>query len=277
MTISITTLCENTVPLSGRELIGEHGLSFFIESGDCRILFDAGQGLGLRKNAATLGIDLTSVDQVVLSHGHYDHSGGLNALFDENRHTTITAHPDALEDKLARTRTGYRYIGMAPDIRNRLDRDATLRLESSSVTIAPGIMTTGEVPLRTDFEAVNPEFFVRRRGREIPDPMADDQALIVETEKGLVILLGCSHRGVINTLLHATALVPGKPVHAVMGGLHLGRASDSRLRAVADSLKQFDIETIIVGHCTGARAIHYLACEFPGRVHTNTVGRILKC
>ena len=275
MNITVTTLVENTVPSGKKGLIGEHGLSFFIETGCQTLLFDTGQGRGLLNNAAVLDLDLNSVDTVVLSHGHYDHAGGVPAFAGLNKRFTLIAHPAVYDDKLIRDKTAFRNIGMPFDQQYLQDRNCKLRLEKASVEICPGVMTTGEIPMVTDFEAVESGFYIRKQGRVIPDPMADDQALILDTPKGLVVLLGCSHRGIINTLEHVLTLTGRHRIHAIMGGLHLGNVSDAGLKPVVESLRKFKIMKMVVGHCTGMRAIIRLFNEFPGSVTVNTVGHTM--
>ncbi len=136
-------------------------------------------------------------------------------------------------------------------------------------------MTTGEIPLENDFEGQESVFFIQKDNEITPDDLADDQALILDTDKGLVVLLGCSHRGVINTLNHVVRLTGKRTVHAILGGLHLGKAPDLKLRKIIDHLAGFELEKIGVGHCTGPRAFVALSKEFPGRVFLNTVGNVM--
>ena len=125
---------------------------------------------------------------------------------------------------------------------------------------------------KNDFEAVESGFFIKKDRVVYPDTLADDQALILDTEKGLVVLLGCSHRGVINTLTHVTHLTGKRKIHAILGGLHLGKATEGQLKKIMDHLHTYGLEKIGVGHCTGPRAFLRLANEFADRVYFNTVG-----
>jgi 7,8-dihydropterin-6-yl-methyl-4-(beta-D-ribofuranosyl)aminobenzene 5'-phosphate synthase len=118
-------------------------------------------------------------------------------------------------------------------------------------------------------------FYIKKQNGVIADTLIDDQAVILDTEKGLTVLLGCSHRGVINTLNHVVRLTGKKSIHAVLGGLHLGKASDSKLSKIMDHLRGFGLEKIGVGHCTGTRAFVALSNEFPNRVFLNTVGNVV--
>jgi 7,8-dihydropterin-6-yl-methyl-4-(beta-D-ribofuranosyl)aminobenzene 5'-phosphate synthase len=275
MNFKVTTLCENHIGHGGKNLIGEHGLSFYVEADDRFILFDTGQNLAIANNAEVLGIDLGRIDTVVLSHGHYDHSSGLKSLLDCNTKFTLCAHPDVFGPKLRGAGDNHKYIGIPID-RNALEQKGiNIRLDEDSARIAPGITTTGEIAFENDFEAVEPEFHLKN-GEDYPsDTLADDRALILDTEKGLVVLLGCSHRGVVNTLNHVTQITGRQRIHAILGGLHLGKASDEKLSKIVDHLGAFGLEKIGVGHCTGPKAFVALANEFKEKVFLNTVGHVM--
>jgi len=272
----ITTLVENAVAQSGKALLAEHGLSFYIEAGDRRILFDTGQNLAISNNARVLGIDLSQIDTVVLSHGHYDHSGGLQSILDRNKSFTLHGHPDVFSSKVKKTNGSYKYIGIPVAKNDIVGCGISLQLNRDSVEIAPGVITSGEISLKNDFEDGEPMFFLKNDEGVIPDPLADDQALILETTKGLVVLLGCSHRGVINTLSHVAQLKGNHKINAILGGLHLGKASDAKLSKIIEHLRGFDPDMVGVGHCTGQRAFLALANEFIDRVFLNTVGTVIE-
>jgi 7,8-dihydropterin-6-yl-methyl-4-(beta-D-ribofuranosyl)aminobenzene 5'-phosphate synthase len=276
MKSKITTLVENTVAQSGKKLIGEHGLSFYIETQSNKILFDTGQNLAIANNAQVLGIDLSLVDTVILSHGHYDHTGGLKSLLACNRNFTLYAHPDVFGQKVKGVDDNFKYIGI-PVAKNFLEeKGIEIKLDKKAVQIAPGIMTTGEIPLENDFEGLESVFYIKKENEVVADTLTDDQAVILDTDKGLTVLLGCSHRGVINTLNHVARLTGKKRIYALMGGLHLGKASDAKLSKIMDHLRGFGLEKIGVGHCTGTRAFVALSNEFPNRVFLNTVGNVVR-
>ena len=276
MHFTITTLVENSVAQSGKALLGEHGLSFYIEADERKILFDTGQNLAISNNARVLGIDLAQIDTVVLSHGHYDHSGGLRSILESNKDFTLYGHPDVFSPKVKKTNGNYKYIGIPVEKNDIVNSGITLKLGRHPVEIAPGVMTSGEIALENDFEDAEPMFFLKKDKEVIPDTLADDQALILETDKGVVVLLGCSHRGVINTLTHVARLKGTAKIHAILGGLHLGKASDGKLAKIIDRLRGFSLEMLGVGHCTGPRAFLALATEFKDRVFLNTVGKVIE-
>lgn len=276
MQFKVTTLVENSVAQSGQALLAEHGLSFYIETGNRKILFDTGQNLAISNNARVLGIELNQIDTVVLSHGHYDHSGGLQSILERNKDFTLYGHPDVFSPKVKKTNGNYKYIGIPLKKNDIVDCGVSLQLSCEPVEIAPGVMTSGEIALENDFEDAEPMFFLKKDETAVPDTLADDQALILDTAKGVVVLLGCSHRGVINTLNHVAQLKGNRKIHAILGGLHLGKASDGKLAKIIGHLREFDLAMIGVGHCTGPRAFLALANEFKDRVFFNTVGNVIE-
>jgi len=261
--VKVTILVDNTVTAAAG-VRGEHGLAFWIEIGANRVLFDTGQGLVLADNAHVLGVDLGAVDTVVLSHGHYDHTGGLaEVLRAATGAVTVHAHPEALAPKYKRDATGVRCIGIPPGIRQTLMAGHTrLVLSRASVEVAPGIRTTGEIPRQHPEEAIAEPFCRDAEGR-LPDPLLDDQAIFMETARGTVVLLGCAHSGVINTLDHVRQLTAGKPVRAVIGGMHLGAATPKRIEWTLRELRRFGTELLVPLHCTGQKAAAALWTAFP--------------
>jgi 7,8-dihydropterin-6-yl-methyl-4-(beta-D-ribofuranosyl)aminobenzene 5'-phosphate synthase len=222
-----------------------------------------------------LDIDLSRIDAVVVSHGHYDHTGGLEHLLKKNTAFSLYGHHDIFDDKLRSRKSGaYKKIGIPLNKNIFRNTDVQIRLSKDTAEIAPGVFTSGEIPQKNDFESIESLFFVQRDGEIIADPLADDQAVILDTEKGLVVLLGCSHRGVINTLNHVDRLFPENKIHAIIGGLHLGKASDDKLEKIIDHLGAFDLERIGVSHCTGTRAMLALFERFKDKVFVNSVGTV---
>jgi 7,8-dihydropterin-6-yl-methyl-4-(beta-D-ribofuranosyl)aminobenzene 5'-phosphate synthase len=276
MQFKITTMVENAVPImSGKKLIGEHGLSFLIETRGQRLLFDTGQYMALENNARVLGTDLAGVDKVILSHGHYDHTGGLKHLLNCNSHFSLYAHPDVFARKLMKRKGRYREIGNPVSKNDLVKSGVKLVLDYAPVEITPKILTTGEIPLEGEIESVAKGFFVDKDGRKIPDTLADDLAVILKTGRGPVVVLGCSHRGVINTLSHVQNIIGEKNIYAVIGGLHLVKTTGKKLGTIIERLERFNLEKIVVGHCTGNDAIQALYSRFKDKLILNTVGNII--
>lgn len=272
--LKIVVLAENTA--EGRGIQGEHGLAFWIECAGQRILFDTGQGLVLSGNAAVLNVDLSTAEAVVLSHGHYDHTGGLAQVLERVvRPLPVYAHPGALEPKYRAKASGVYPIGMPVScLRAARGRAARLSLSTDAVVIAPGIRMTGEIPRIHDEERSQEHFCLDDEGRQ-DDPVADDQALIVETGTGIVVLLGCAHAGVINTLDRVRDLTDRAPLRAVVGGMHLRSATPERLAWTIRELRRFDIASLYPMHCTGFAATAALWQALPGRVQSAGAGAAL--
>lgn len=272
--VSVTVLVENTA--QGHGLLAEHGLAFWIEIGPRRILFDAGQTDIVSHNAALLDLDLSSMDAMVLSHGHYDHTGGLPAIARSNtrreKGVVAYAHPRAMEDKYARNADGTgRYIGMATDSRNALHTSFELLKTEAPAEVGEGLMVTGPIPRVTDFEDTGGPFFKDAECRQ-PDDLIDDQAAFFETSAGTIVVLGCAHAGIVNTLNYIMQLVPDRPIHTVMGGTHLVTANERRMTKTVEALRAIDIQRLFPLHCTGFQAAARLWKEFPNRVRACPVG-----
>ncbi|OPZ31450.1 MAG: Metallo-beta-lactamase superfamily protein [Lentisphaerae bacterium ADurb.BinA184] len=261
--IAITVLADNTV--AGGGLLAEHGLAFWVETGPHRLLFDTGQGLALAANARQLRIALASVTAVALSHGHYDHTGGLrDVLAAASQELPIHMHPEALGPHFHCAAGGGRDIGLPADIRSALSRPpAHLILTPMPSAVAPGVFLTGEVERIHPQETIDEPFFRDAAGNE-PDGIRDDQALFFATAEGFVVLLGCAHSGLINTLDTVLRVTGGQPIHTVIGGMHLRAASPARLAWTLESLRRFNLRQLLPTHCTGTAAAAALWNAFPG-------------
>ncbi len=221
MPIQVTTLTENTAGRSN--LLAEWGLSILIEADDQKILLDTGQSFSAAYNAAALGVDLSQIDRIVFSHGHFDHTGGLPYILKlMRRQVEIIAHPDIWAPKYAkRPEQDEHYIGV-PFPREFAETFGTsFNLTREPVWISGNIVTSGEIPLLTEYEEIDPVLYVKEKGGLKADPLWDDQAIFLKSENGLVIIPGCAHRGIINTIRHAQKLTGLEPVYAVIGGTHL--------------------------------------------------------
>ena len=268
-TFRVTVLSDNCA--SARAARGEHGLSYFIETGAHCAFFDVGQGLVLAENAQALGLDLGVVEAIALSHGHYDHTGGLPiALAAARGPVAVHLHPDALQSKY----NGKRSIGMPPAAREAL-AGSNVRLVQSREPgeVLPGLFRTGEIPRPHPEETLAEVFHLDPESRA-DDPLLDDQSLYFDTDQGVVVLLGCAHAGVIHILERVRALANGRPLRAVLGGMHLGKASDARLRWTIEHLRGFGLRQLVPMHCTGPRAAAALWTAFPAACRPGGAGAV---
>jgi 7,8-dihydropterin-6-yl-methyl-4-(beta-D-ribofuranosyl)aminobenzene 5'-phosphate synthase len=263
--IRITAIVENTA--AGRGILAEHGLSWWIETDTHRVLFDTGQTPKvLAHNAARLNIDLTTADTVVLSHGHYDHTGGLLNVLQQADHPRLLLHPAAIERRYSRHQDGSAHdAGMPFEVSKRsLEQQANVTWTNSPTEVVPGLTVTGEVPRTTAYEDTGGAFYWDEACTQT-DPIADDQAIFFDTPSGLVVVLGCAHAGVINTMRYVQRLRDNRCIHAVIGGMHLLHASPDRMEKTIAALRDFDVGLIAPTHCTGARAAAQLFAAFPDR------------
>jgi len=268
--IRITTLIEN----SKGEHLGlkcEHGQAIHIDTGTHEVLFDTGQSGAFIENAANLRIDLSGLDFVVLSHGHYDHSGGFRALSDLGAGFELVVGKGFFEEKYAVSGDGgCEFLG------NNFTADYLQEknihyseLASPLRELLPGIYVLGGFPRVHGDEVIRDRFRLLRDGTFVRDPFDDEIMLGVDTPKGLVAILGCSHPGMRN-MLDAFASRLGKPIYAVLGGTHLVEASPEGLDAAMDYLKNANIGAIGVSHCTGPQATQKLKSSGAPYYHNGT-------
>ncbi|MFA5203930.1 MAG: MBL fold metallo-hydrolase [Lentisphaeria bacterium] len=271
--VKLILLANNLVRRPG--LLAEHGLAFWLDDGTHRLLFDTGQGLVLRHNAAALGLDLERVTDVVLSHGHYDHTGGLAHV----AAMTTPASPRLwmLADAMAAPRFSRHQDGSMHDIAMpapsrevlaRFDRP-TPPAAPGPVEVMPGVFATGPIPRVHAWEKTG-GFFWDAAGREADD-IPDDQALWLDTVEGVVVLLGCAHAGCLNTLERVRRQSGGRPLAAVVGGTHLSGADSARLAHTVAALRELAPAKLVPLHCTGD-AVGILKHEFPATCRAWGVG-----
>lgn len=262
----ITILMDNNA--AKPSLRTEHGLSMWIEIGDKRMLWDTGQSEGFFDNARQLGIDISAADAIALSHGHYDHTGGLARAIQSATNTAVYLHPNALEPKYSLKDGQCRFIGTGPEGQRRViekDRAGDVVYVRGRTEIFKRAVLTGPVPRQNAFENTGGRFFSEGRCR-CTDDLADDQSLSIECEKGLVVILGCAHSGVVNILDAVSQWTATQKIYAVIGGMHLVNADTNRIHETMRAFKRYDIQKIVPLHCTGSKAIQQLEQTFGDRV-----------
>jgi 7,8-dihydropterin-6-yl-methyl-4-(beta-D-ribofuranosyl)aminobenzene 5'-phosphate synthase len=271
MEIKITTLSENSAT---HEYLAEWGLSMFIEADGLRVLFDTGAGVAAVHNARLIGVDFKQVDKIVISHGHHDHTGGLrDVLKTMRKEVEVIAHPDIWASKYGRRgKDPVHFAGV--HFRQELleNLGARFNLTREPVRLTPHFLTTGEIPMVSGYEEIDSSLFDNTSGEMLPDAMNDDLAMVLDTDYGLVVILGCAHRGIINTLRRAQKLTGKELVYAAIGGTHLLNASAERLQKTVAELQEMGVQYLGVSHCTGFEASAYLAREFGERFFLNNAG-----
>jgi 7,8-dihydropterin-6-yl-methyl-4-(beta-D-ribofuranosyl)aminobenzene 5'-phosphate synthase len=257
--VRLSVLVDNNT-LTDRYFLGEPGLSFLLEADGARILFDAGYSDAFLRNAAKMGQDLLHLDWIALSHGHLDHSWGLiplAALFTEaliegqnRRVPVLAAHPAAMAP---RTNPAAGPIGSLLD-KPRIEEHFPVELSAEPRRLTDSVWLLGEVPRLLDFEQFQTKEVRRTPDGEVLDHVPDDTGLAVETSRGLVVVSGCAHAGICNTVEHARAVTGVSRVRGVIGGMHLLDAPAPRLLATADHLEALDLELLAPCHCTDLAA-----------------------
>lgn len=273
--MKLTILCENSV---GRAIpaIGEHGFSCLIESSGGTFLVDSGQGLGLLNNAQVLNKDLNQLDGVILSHGHYDHCGGLEPLLRHRGSVPVYAHPEVFAERYSKTDHALRFLGISQRRELLETLGAQFHFTPDFQQIADGIFVTGHIPRTTSYEQGDKALVQRTDvGEYVADPLNDDMAVVIDSARGLVVVLGCAHAGIINTLSYISEKMQRDHFYAVVGGTHLGPVSPKQFDLTVDALKQFHIEKLGVSHCTGQSRAAQLRNEFGKRFFYGSVGAIL--
>lgn len=271
MPLRITTLSENTAGFPG--VLAEWGLSVLIQTDDFKILLDTSTSISVPYNAPIFGLDLSTIDKIVLSHGHFDHTGGLKGVLKQiGKQVEVIAHPDIWARKYARGEGFERYIGV-PFSREELEAlGASFTLSREPVWITDDIVTTGEIAMIDEFEQLDPNMYVKEDDNWRSDELWDDRALIIKTNEGLVVILGCAHRGAINTLRHAQQITGVALIHTVIGGTHLTGATEERVVHTAAALQELGVQRVGVSHCTGLPSAVLLAQQLGEAFFFNNTG-----
>ena len=270
--IAITILVDNQ---AGPGLTTEHGFSLWIEADGRHILFDTGQGPALPMNARTLEVDLRQTDMLVLSHGHYDHTGGIPHVLHVAPNAHVYCHPGVVQPRYSLRNGSPKPAHMPSESMAALDRlpEKNLHWTSEAVRLSENIGLTGPIPRQTTFEDTGGAFFLDPEARHA-DPIEDDLALWIKTDQGLVVCVGCCHAGIINTLTHVKRLSGVATIRAVIGGLHLLNADSRRLNHTLAAMKTIPIETVVPCHCTGDRATDELEAAMGAKTRRSSSGAI---
>jgi 7,8-dihydropterin-6-yl-methyl-4-(beta-D-ribofuranosyl)aminobenzene 5'-phosphate synthase len=241
---------------SGTPFRHEHGVAFLIETDAGRVLLDTGQsGTVLLHNLAQLGVQPDTIDAVAISHGHDDHTGGLKMLLERLRpRTPLYGNPDLFRERYTEKDGKLKSVGIPLTVQD-LETAMSLVLDAEPREIVPGVWTTGQITDRPEIEGGSKGHRMRQGDRLVADEYRDDLALVLETEGQSMLLCGCCHAGLLNTLAHAESNL-GRPVDTIAGGLHLPNVSEDDLKHICAALaKRPGLRAVYPNHCTGKDAI----------------------
>ncbi|WP_143315157.1 MBL fold metallo-hydrolase [Clostridium sp. HBUAS56017] len=276
MSIKITTLIENRQD-NNDTLVNEHGLALFIEFEDKKILFDTGQSGDFIKNAEKLNKDINNLDYVILSHGHYDHSGGFREFTKySKKNFKLIVGNGFFNEKYKLIEEGYKFNGNSFSEEFIVKNNIAVKYVTEDIfKITDELMVFTNFERSTEFETLNEKFFIKKNEGYILDDFSDEISLGVKYEKGLVVILGCSHIGIVN-ILKTIMKRTGMPIYCVVGGSHLIEADELRLNKTMEFFKENSISLLRLSHCTGENTIYKLKHEFRKEFIYNNTGNSIE-
>ncbi len=266
--IRITILMDDRP--SHPEMVAEHGASFWIELPEGNLVFDTGLSENTLRNSERLQVNLSSAHAIVLSHGHYDHIGGLEAILRRIGTIPVYAHPEIFRDRYSRRSGKEHYIGVTGVEEYYRKLGAQFHWVTKPQQVLSQVWISGEIPRRTNFETVNPRFQYRtwQAGSQSwqPDLIPDDMALFIHTGQGVVVITGCGHSGIVNTVQYAREVTGTERIAAVIGGMHLVDADQTRRVRTTEALAEMEVGLLVPLHCTGEEMRELLCQKFENRV-----------
>ncbi len=272
-TMKLTCLCDNLA--NNRGLYGEHGLCYHLDFGMQQVLFDTGQGLSLKHNAAVMQIKLQRLSLIVLSHGHYDHLGGLRSALHKEKPRPVFAHPETFSRRYRqRKNESPVYIGSPFSTAALQDWGAQLNLDVEPREIFPGFFLSGTIKRMYPLEHDEPNTtMLKKPERELlPDDFADEQTLVIRTPAGLLLFSGCTHSGIANTIQQARELTGDEEIYLLAGGLHLNHSSEEAIARAGEILQSNGVQKVAASHCTGWKASARLSELFGDNFHYLSAG-----
>ena len=267
METKLTVIVDN---IASDDIRGEWGLSIMVEHRGMKILADVGASELFAENLAKLGFDIKDIDYAALSHAHYDHANGMPRFFEQNDKAKFYVRETTAEDCYSGILFKRHYIGMPKNV--LADYSDRIEYVSGDYKLCDGAYL---IPHKTPgLERIGRSEKMYRKTKKgyRPDDFSHEQSLVLDTDKGLVIINCCSHGGVVNIINEVSAAFPDKHVHAIIGGFHLFRKSDKEVRRIAKEIKETDIDFVCTGHCTKERAYGILKEELGDKAEQLRVG-----
>lgn len=262
--MELQVLIENVV--FKKNFVAEHGLSLLVKKGDSEVLIDTGQSENFIKNCNLMGINIKNIKKVVLTHGHYDHIGGLKSLIDNNNQVKIYAHKEILNKKYALRSTGnLEEIGFDSDIYK--SHNENFVLIDKDLEIEPGIFIITGIDSKYDNEFTMKNFYVKNNNKESKDKFQDEIFIVVKEENEINIITGCSHSGILNIVYTAQQRFKNHKIKSLIGGFHLKGMEESNVLEIAKELEKYDIDKIYTGHCTGIDEYSILKGIFKNKIN----------
>ena len=278
MKTTLTVLVDNCAGQRGT--IAEPGFAVWITRGDEHTLFDTGGGLTLANNLKVLKKDVRDLQRVILSHGHWDHSGGLKIVLNERESTDILAHPGIFDERFSikkREATTHYAAASIPFSRQELEQaGARFHLTDEFTEISTGIWFSGEIPRPQGWKTSDPGLVFRQDDHDLPDHILDDVSLVFDTDKGPVALFGCAHAGADTILEYLADKTGYKAFYAVIGGMHLSKADEQRVDQIIACLEKFQVQQVAATHCTGFQAMARISQHFREHFVFSTVGTVFR-
>ena len=267
MQTKVTVIVDN---IAGEGIAGEWGLSILVEHENKKILVDVGASELFANNMEQLGIDIRGVDYAVLSHAHYDHANGMPRFFKENSKAKFYLRENTGENCYFKKFIFYKYIGIPKHI--LMDYSERIEIVSGDYKLMKGVYL---IPHKTNgLEAIGKREMMYRRTSYgwKPDDFSHEQSLVVDTDKGLVIINCCSHGGTVNIINEVGETFPDKHIYGLIGGFHLFNKSDEEIRDVAKKIQNTGIDFVCTGHCTKGRAYKIMKEELGDKLEQLKVG-----
>ena len=273
MKVRLTILSENSVGVPFG-VIGEHGFACYLETEKGSYLFDTGQGYAIVQNSLALKKDLRNIEAIMISHGHYDHTGGLPDVLKIRGPVKVHGHPDMFMERIWSSEGHTRFVGIPYSRRYLESLGADFHLRTDMVEVGEDLFLTGEIPRINAFEKGDAKMTAVMPGGEKihPDPLNDDLSLIVNSDSGLILVLGCAHAGMINIIEYVLERMNRDRIYAIIGGTHLAFATEDQFAATMKVIDRYKIERMGVSHCTGQPQASRLYAKLKERFFFGSVG-----